>query len=99
MTSFDHVSSSLLSQSGSGRPSSTVDVLSLVNGDSVGLGESEAPPAADLPARKRLTAKSTGKLAELPKAVNKNPVEKIGTKEQVVVVGKRIRCKMCRCVP
>ncbi|KAL8281189.1 hypothetical protein RQP46_006547 [Phenoliferia psychrophenolica] len=103
MTSLEQVSSTLL-RTESGSSSSTIDVPTLVNGDSDGLGESAtttttAAPLAptDPPARKRLTAKGAGKVAETkPADPEKNSVENVGTKGQVVVVGKRIRCKMCR---
>lgn len=61
--------------------------------------ESTSPPA-----RKRLTPKSAAKELEpepstsTSTAINGSirSVESIGTKAQVVVSGKRIRCKMCR---
>lgn len=58
------------------------------------------------PKHKRLTAKTPVRLAEekaaegkAAESKDKATVEKIGSKGEVVVVGKRIRCKMCRCVP
>jgi dual specificity phosphatase 12 len=66
---------------------------------------SSAPVLAleDPPKHKRLTAKTPARLAEEKAAEEKEAeskgkatVEKIGNKDEVVVVGKRIRCKMCR---
>ncbi|KAI5479904.1 hypothetical protein MNV49_002462 [Pseudohyphozyma bogoriensis] len=57
-------------------------------------GDDTAKPNA-VPMRKRLTARSEDKK---PESTKRGPasVEKIGNKEQVKIVGKRIRCKMCR---
>ncbi|BGP16539.1 hypothetical protein JCM10213_000549 [Rhodosporidiobolus nylandii] len=49
------------------------------------------------PMRKRLTAKNTDEdQKDALDEVEKPTVEKIGSKEKVVVTGRRIRCKMCR---
>ncbi|ORY89488.1 hypothetical protein BCR35DRAFT_275994 [Leucosporidium creatinivorum] len=62
-----------------------------------------APALEEPPKHKRLTAKSPARLAEEKVAEEKEvevkektTVEKIGSKGEVVVVGRRIRCKMCR---
>lgn len=73
-----------------GSSDATTDVTPLDNGDETGLGA----PSPSMPVRKRLTTRGVEAQAKSPE---KKEVEKIGTKEQVVVVGKRIRCKMCRC--
>ncbi|GAA5970258.1 hypothetical protein JCM21900_005848 [Sporobolomyces salmonicolor] len=54
------------------------------------------PELAAPPARKRLTPRKADTEPKAQKEPEKAPVEKIGTKEQVVVQGRRIRCKMCR---
>ncbi|GAA5865838.1 hypothetical protein JCM1840_006269 [Sporobolomyces johnsonii] len=55
------------------------------------------PELAAPPARKRLTPrKADAEPKALEEEPEKAPVEKIGTKDQVVVQGRRIRCKMCR---
>jgi hypothetical protein len=57
--------------------------------------DAAAGPAASVPYKKRLTARTTEDVTvQEPTVV----VEKIGTKGQVTVVGKRVSCKMCRCV-
>lgn len=59
------------------------------------------------PKRKRLTARSPQREAESAKLEqqkaeekeqDKVPIEKVGSKGEVVIVGRRIRCKMCRSV-
>lgn len=49
-----------------------------------------------VPMRKRLTPRKEGAAGVEQKAVQ---VERIGAKGEVAVVGRRIRCKMCRCAP
>lgn len=84
-------------QSASGESTATSDIPHLENGPTIGLGDAKTTAAGEVPTRKRLTARSAGKQPET-KPEEKNPVEKIGTKGQVVITGKRVRCKMCRCV-
>lgn len=71
------------------------------------LNQTPAPPPVALsspPRRKRLTARSpqreAEKAAEILKAQEKEkvPLEKVGSKGEVVIIGRRIRCKMCRYV-
>lgn len=53
------------------------------------------PGLAAPPMRKRLTPRKEGEAEEEKKTAE---IEKIGSKGDVVVVGRRIRCKMCRFV-
>lgn len=60
------------------------------------LPELSAPPA-----RKRLTPRkveSQEHVNQQRRRIERPEIEKIGTREQVVVSGRRVRCKMCRCV-
>ncbi|KAM0752407.1 DSPc-domain-containing protein [Meredithblackwellia eburnea MCA 4105] len=98
-------------RTGSGASTSTMEITPLENGAigespstplSGGGATPQSPtaPSSSTPMRKRLTARGATKQLELDKQKAKVPekkaVEKIGTKAEVVVVGKRIRCKMCR---
>lgn len=68
------------------------------------LSESSSTPTGIPPARKRLTPKSAAKELEPERSTSTSTaingsirsVESIGTKAQVVVSLKRIRCRMCR---
>ncbi|GAA5833412.1 hypothetical protein JCM9279_001516 [Rhodotorula babjevae] len=58
------------------------------------LPELSAPPA-----RKRLTPRKVEPQEDVeqqPRRIERPEIEKIGTREQVVVSGRRVRCKMCR---
>ncbi|BGP40421.1 tyrosine protein phosphatase yvh1 [Rhodotorula kratochvilovae] len=55
------------------------------------------PTLSAPPMRKRLTPRKNESEEDVPARLVERPeIEKIGTKEQVVVSGRRVRCKMCR---
>ncbi|BGP08415.1 Dual specificity protein phosphatase 1 [Rhodotorula toruloides] len=54
------------------------------------------PTLAPPPARKRLTPRKTDSDFGREKQAEKAEIEKIGSRGEVVVSGRRIRCKMCR---
>ncbi|SCZ88871.1 BZ3500_MvSof-1268-A1-R1_Chr2-1g04697 [Microbotryum saponariae] len=64
------------------------------------LGATTTPTPAPVP-RKRLTPRKAERETERQSAeMRKIPsIEKIGNKQEVVISGRRIRCKMCRFVP
>lgn len=58
------------------------------------------PALSAPPMRKRLTPRKTESEEDVnqQRRMERPEIEKIGTREQVVVSGRRVRCKMCRCV-
>ena len=55
------------------------------------------------PTRKRLTARKTASTENITKSQqaekDKPEIAKIGSKSEVVISGRRLLCKICRCVP
>ncbi|GAA6001408.1 uncharacterized protein JCM10292_006239 [Rhodotorula paludigena] len=82
--------------------SSADSMPAVVSAPSTSEHPSPLPPAAPLPdlsappMRKRLTPRKDPVEDIKERKAEKAEIEKIGTKEQVVVSGRRIRCKMCR---
>lgn len=89
----------------SGLSSSPATVISAGSSAAAGPSLSPAPPALNMsapPARKRLTARKTASTENITKSQqaekDKPEIAKIGSKSEVVISGRRLLCKICRCV-